>query len=163
MCSVAVTKCDQRRNLANPASQHVVATFVEFVGQLYPQWTVAFPTNDSFACLPCFRSLEKLLKLRKNAREIESKLEENLKRVAERLDSVSEQGTSCTVTTPRSRRSKRPAGKDTTCSTPRAKRRRPLDTPTRTAIQRLQPSGPSPLVAVGRLYSSVRVRVHTCS
>ncbi len=54
-CSVAVPKSDQRRNPANPASQHVAPTFVNSC--ILKLWTVAFPTNDSFIC---FRSLEKL-------------------------------------------------------------------------------------------------------
>ncbi len=61
-CSVAVHKSDQ--STPTQSSQPCFKTRgTYFCGQLYPPWTVAFPTNDSFVCLPRFRRLEKLRRL----------------------------------------------------------------------------------------------------
>ncbi len=43
--------------------------------------SLAFPANDSFVCMPCFRSLEKLPKLRRSVEDLETKIAENLKHV----------------------------------------------------------------------------------
>ena len=87
----------------------------------------------SFVCIQCFRNLEKLQKWRENVQDMESKLVENLRRLVESNEAEETAGSGCMLsTTPR-----------------RSKRQRKEDSaPVKSAIQRLQPSQASPLVAV---------------
>ena len=144
VCLVAVPRSDLRRNIASASSRRVTAALKDFLERQWPQMTVtSVPEHGySFVCLQCFRSLEKLLKLRESIEDIEKKLLENLRRLAPSAANVDE-AADVSSTPHRSKRQRNEGD-----FTPRGKRRRLLSTPVRTAIKLLQPSQASPLVAV---------------
>lgn len=149
VCSTPVRRPEQRRNLASSASQHV-PVLRGIVERLHPRRVLTLPANDAFMCRSCYTRLDRLINLKSDIGEVESKLEDSLKAMEECFElrgNVSPAGTPLCAPKRRSL-----ASPD---STPRMKRRRLLDTPTSKTIQQLQVFGESPLVAVG-----LRVTLH---
>ena len=149
VCLLSVPKSDRRRNLSSASSKHVCVELKDFMRRKWPQVMLNSAQERvlySFVCMQCFRNLEKLQKWRENVQDMESKLVENLRRLVESNEAEETAGSGCMLsTTPR--RSKRQRKED---SAPIPAKRRSLSvtTPVKSAIQRLQPSQASPLVAV---------------
>ena len=78
LCSAAVTRGDQRRNLGSPSSKHVVDMLMELLQGLFPQHVLPELTakmQRSFLCRACFRSVEKLIEVNKSMQELKGNLE----------------------------------------------------------------------------------------
>lgn len=73
-CSVAVLSSSCRRNLNGIASANVVAVLMQLNERLGVSG-VNFRGKNSFVCRPCFRSIEKLVYLRRTIQEMENKIE----------------------------------------------------------------------------------------
>ena len=75
--------CSQadRRNLDSASSEHVASELKQLVERFLP--VTAISTSDnSYACRPCFKRIEKLLKLRKATEDIEKEVIVNLMHAA---------------------------------------------------------------------------------
>ena len=149
-CSAPVRKPNDRRNLDSASSENVASELKQLVERFLPGTAIS-TSDNSYACRPCFKRIEKLLKLRKATEDIEKEVIVNLMHAAHLYEAPhrKEEEEGGSSSTPRI--SRRRLSEDLAESTPRSKRRRirkSLDTPTRQAVDRLQPCGESPLVAV---------------
>ena len=125
-----------RRDLGSCAA--VASTLAALISEQYPQQTAdSLNGKKRFLCRSCYRSIERLLKLRAEVESLETTIKEKLRKRSELETRSGER------TPPRRRRRSDGAG---TSHSPT--KRKCVDTPTRHAIQSLQPAGDSPLVAV---------------
>lgn len=150
MCSLcqSAVKAKERRKLHSDSTKHVLPVLLEFSGALETPATETLFHSKAFLCRPCVRNVEKLQKLRGDLREKETEIRQQIDRLVqahglERAPSRQdepEQGT-----TPRKKRSASAAEFES--PTGRVKRRH-YDTLTRESLQRMCPTGVSPVVAV---------------
>ncbi len=74
-CLVCKEYCSpqKRRKLQSPSTEHIVPILQE----LLPE-RVHVKLTTAYACIPCFRSADKLLKLRKEVRKKEKELQQQV-------------------------------------------------------------------------------------
>ena len=155
VCSAPVCKPNNCRNLASASSESVALELKKLVEQYLPG--AIFASDNGYACWPCFNRILKLLRLWKSAEDVEKVVVVNLTNAAHLyVPQHREEREGGSPSTPRA--SRRRLLEDPAESTPRSKWKRirtSLDTPTRKAVDRLQPSGESPLVVVCCILSFV--------
>ena len=80
-CSAPVRKPNDRRNLDSASSEHVASELKQLVERFLPGTAIS-TSDNSYACRPCFKRIEKLLKLRKATEDIEKEVIVNLMHAA---------------------------------------------------------------------------------
>ena len=82
-CGTVVPKSDSRRRLGGASSKPILPMFVDYFARVHPG-TTPIPPNFSeksklFWCRPCFSKLEKVLKLKKDAQNLENEILEKIR------------------------------------------------------------------------------------
>ena len=139
-CSISLPRTAKRRILSSASTKHFISVFKEIIDRRYPGVSQTLATEGSLLCILCFRRLEGILKLRHQLSEKEKIVEDSLDHGT--LMEFSAKHLLPEACTPPRKQARIEGIRG---STPR--RRRRIDTPTRHAIQRLQPAA-SPIVAV---------------
>ena len=80
-CSAPVRKPNDRRNLDSASSEHVASELKQLVERFLPGTAIS-TSDNSYACRPCFKRIEKLLKLRMATEDIEKEVIVNLMHAA---------------------------------------------------------------------------------
>ena len=138
-CGNAVVRSNSRRRVAGTSSKLVLPVFVELYEKVFPGKSFLPPdfseNSRLFWCRPCFAKLEKLLKLRKDAQELENQISSSVQSVG----TLFMQNPISSITlTPKKRGLSSPHN---------SKRRRHYDTPERQVLSRTVVTG-SPSVSV---------------
>ena len=77
-----------RRKLYSDATRHVVPVLCEIASKVYPGSSVIPSESEkatAYLCKACFRSVEKLIKLRQDAVQLEAAVADSVRRVGDRL------------------------------------------------------------------------------
>ena len=139
----------KRRKLYSPSTCHVLPAMTRMFRELYSIEDVEklLPSVESdrskeniFVCVKCFRSLEKLLKIEDEKKELETSLKAGFMNVGLCAELQPKGKVTPTRTRKRSLEKSPPAA-------PTPKKRRGPDTPTRNVIQRIHAPG-TPSVSV---------------
>lgn len=79
-CSQLLADVSNRRKLGSRATKQVVLVFKDLVERKYPGFRLEtrLEGDDSYLCVPCFRRLEGVMRLRQQLADKEMKVEEHL-------------------------------------------------------------------------------------
>ena len=65
VCCLSLPRTAKRRILSSPATKHVIPILNEFIERNYPGVSERLVAEGLLLCMPCFRALEGILKIRR--------------------------------------------------------------------------------------------------
>ena len=78
VCCLSLPRTAKRRILSSPATKHVIPILNEFIERNYPGVSERLVADGLLLCMPCFRTLEGILKIRSQLSDKECALEATL-------------------------------------------------------------------------------------
>ena len=157
LCAASLGKTDERRRVFSDSSRPVLPLLTDIVTKIYGRDVLRdVCTADGKLCRPCYRRLERIMKLKKELQEKEEELAQQVIRLGE-VNSVRVTEPGESVATAELTPQKRPASTVEAEDSPATKRRAmsfQKSTPVRSTLRLMQPgasvdsSHRSPAVAV---------------